>query len=85
MKVLLLFIFYFLLMSVLPLLWNNFSIDELGFPFQYCEKTSFESVNGTGLKASFLPINLLYNLIIISILCGVSIYLERYFKMKRSL
>ncbi len=85
MKKFLVFIFCLLLISVLPLLWNQFSFNEVGFPFLYLQRTNFESGNGVGTKFSFLFVNLFLDLIITFILYWLLIYIRKYFKERQHL
>ncbi|MGY4383473.1 hypothetical protein ACVWYN_000492 [Pedobacter sp. UYP24] len=58
------FILSFLLLSLLPFIWNQFSFIEAGFPFPYLEKVSYVGSSGTGTRVSFIVLNLVYDLIL---------------------
>jgi hypothetical protein len=68
MKFFITFILCFLLMSALPILWNQFSFVEAGFPFPYLFKKSIETAEMSALSISSRPLYLLYDLLIAAIL-----------------
>ncbi len=64
------FILCFLVMSLLPFLWNQFSFVEAGFPFPYLFRKSFDSADGSALIIGSRPLNLLYDLLIAAAIAG---------------
>jgi hypothetical protein len=55
-------------MSALPILWNEFSFVEAGFPFIYLVKKTFDAADGSALIIGWRPLHLLYDLIIAAII-----------------
>lgn len=73
MKFVVLFILAFVVISLMPFLWNHFSFVEGGFPFRYLEIRNSLSSDGTFLAVIFQINNLIYDLVIVAILTVVFI------------
>jgi hypothetical protein len=80
MKYFVIFIFAFLLVSVLPFLWNQFSFVEAGFPFTYLKKTNYEDAMGSSFMVSFVSSYLVYDLVIVGIFVWLLTYIRTYIK-----
>jgi len=80
MKYFVIFILSFVLVSVLPFLWNQFSFVEAGFPFTYLKKTNYEGETGGGFMISFVLLNLAYDLVIAAIFVWILSYIRPYIK-----
>ena len=78
------FILCFIVMSLLPFLWNQFSFAEAGFPFPYLQKTNYEATSGTGIKISIKLLNLIYDLIAAATFAWVLGYFQRYYLKGRT-
>jgi len=78
------FILCFLLMSALPILWNQFSFVEAGFPFRYLFKKNFETADSSALLIASRPLNLLYDLLIAAIIAGAIRFLISKYQQTRS-
>jgi hypothetical protein len=67
MKIALLFVVSFVLISSLPFLWNQFSFVEAGFPFAYVRRSVVE-IPGYSQSAYFYVMRyLIYDLILVAV------------------
>ena len=82
MKVFLLFILSFILLSALPFLWKKFQFVELGFPFVYMHRSVFESSGYNQYAYAFANLNLAYDLILVAIAVWISIRITAAFKSR---
>jgi hypothetical protein len=80
MKYFVMLLLCFALMSSLPLLWNQFSFIEAGFPFPFLDKMYLETTAGSGLSVSFIILNLVYDLVIFALFVGTFTYIRKYIK-----
>ncbi|RZK25814.1 MAG: hypothetical protein EOO43_04560 [Flavobacterium sp.] len=67
MKLLLLFILSFVMLSVLPVFWNQFQLVAFGFPFNYLKVSVIESSDGSTSIYQYEMLKLVYDLIIVAI------------------
>ena len=77
MKIILLFILSFVLLSALPFFWNQFSFVEAGFPFPYLQKITIENPEMSSTIVTYSGLNLLYDLV----LTGIFVWALYQFKM----
>ena len=84
MRYFLTFILFFLLMSALPLLWNQFSFVEAGFPFWYVQKKTVELPGYMQSAYYYQPLNLLYDLIVTAIFVWLLMYLRGKITLKNT-
>ena len=84
MKFFITFILCFLLMSALPILWNQFSFVEAGFPFPYLFKKSIETAEVSAISISSSPVHLLYDLLIAAILAWTIRFLSSKYHQTKS-
>ncbi|WP_285055368.1 hypothetical protein [Pedobacter ginsengisoli] len=83
MKFFITFILCLLLMSALPILWNQFSFVEAGFPFIYLFKKTFDAADGNALIIAWRPLNLLYDVLIAAILAwAIKFSISKYSQTK---
>ena len=78
MKYVLAFVLCFILTSLLPLVWNHFSFNEVGFPFTYLQRTTIDVPEYSQTAYSFLKLNLIYDLSIMAIIVWGWFKLKRY-------
>jgi len=70
-------------MSALPILWNQFSFVEAGFPFHYLFKKSIETAEVSATSISSRPVHLLYDLLIAAIIAWAIRFLSsKYYQTK---
>jgi hypothetical protein len=71
-------------MSALPILWNQFSFVEAGFPFVYLFKKNFDAADGSALIIGWRPLNLLYDQVIAAIIAWAIRFLISKYQQTKS-
>jgi hypothetical protein len=67
MKVAILFVLSFVVISALPFLWNQFQFVEVGFPFVYVHRSVIESPEIVQHSYMYVTRYLLYDLILVAV------------------
>ncbi|MGY4385583.1 hypothetical protein ACVWYN_002623 [Pedobacter sp. UYP24] len=67
MKIALLFVVSFVLISALPFLWNQFSFAEAGFPFAYVKRSVVEIPGYSQSAYLYVLPYLVYDLILVAV------------------